>query len=99
LICECCDAACKELVEVKNDGFRVLNRKGNIFYIKPGHENLNVEKIIHKEDKFFVVEKPGKQIDEQVSAEGANVSLEQLNKVQTSKDFEEYYQNLIGNLA
>jgi len=58
-VCECGDETCFEKIVVALDEYGEIRGHGNWFVIKPGHEKLDVERIVGESDAYFVVEKDG----------------------------------------
>jgi hypothetical protein len=56
-VCECGDETCFEKIVVALDEYREIRSHGNWFAIKPGHEMLDVERIVRESDAYSVVEK------------------------------------------
>jgi hypothetical protein len=57
LVCECADVACIEQIEVTPDEYTRLRSNPTLFAIKPGHEIPDVENVIERLDRYWVVEK------------------------------------------
>jgi hypothetical protein len=58
-VCECGDETCFEKIVVAIDEYREIRGHGNWFMIRPGHEKLDVERIVGEREGFVVVEKDG----------------------------------------
>lgn len=58
-VCECGDETCFEKIVVALDEYREMRSHGNWFVIKPGHEKLDVERIVRGREGYVVVEKDG----------------------------------------
>jgi hypothetical protein len=56
-VCECGDETCFDKVSVSIEDYQQVRSRGDWFVIRPGHEKLDVEKIVRQEDGFLVVEK------------------------------------------
>jgi hypothetical protein len=56
---ECGDETCFEKIVVTPDEYREIPGHDNRFVIKPGHEKLDVERVVRERDAFLVVEKNG----------------------------------------
>lgn len=63
-ICECCDLSCVEEVSLSLDDYRHIHKDPRRFIVKPGHEVLEIEKVIDDRGAFKVVEKigPGRDV-------------------------------------
>ena len=57
LVCECGDASCIEQIEVSPDEYRRLRSEPELFAIKPGHDVANVEEVVERGDRYWVVRK------------------------------------------
>lgn len=64
--CECGRASCIETIEISPDRYAAIVRERYHFVVVPGHEDVEIERVIESEDDFLVVEKIGEareQID------------------------------------
>jgi hypothetical protein len=57
-VCECADRSCTAWIEMTADEYHRLRENPRHFLIKPSHEILEVESIVSRCDRYFVVEKP-----------------------------------------
>jgi hypothetical protein len=57
LLCECGQLDCVEQIELTHDEYRDLRADSTHFAIKPGHEILDVERIVERRPGYFVVAK------------------------------------------
>jgi hypothetical protein len=57
LLCECGQLDCIEQIELTVDEYRELRADPTHFAIKPGHEILDVERIVERRPGYFVVAK------------------------------------------
>ncbi len=57
-VCECADAGCVAWLELTNDEYRRVRENPMHFAIKPSHEVNEVETVIERTDRYYVVEKP-----------------------------------------
>ncbi|MFL5842707.1 MAG: hypothetical protein ACJ77Z_19840 [Thermoleophilaceae bacterium] len=57
-VCECADRSCTAWIEMTRDEYHRLRENPLHFAIKPSHEILDVESIIGRFERYFVVEKP-----------------------------------------
>jgi hypothetical protein len=58
-VCECGDESCFEKLTVPLDEYHEIRSHHDWFLIKPGHEKLDVERIVRQQNGFYVVEKGG----------------------------------------
>jgi hypothetical protein len=58
-VCECGDETCFEKIVVALDEYREVRRHDDWFVVKPGHEKLDVERVVRERTAFLVVEKDG----------------------------------------
>jgi len=59
LICECADAACVEPISLTYPEYETIRRIPTHFPIKPGHELVDVERVVERRERYHVVEKIG----------------------------------------
>ena len=55
--CECSRMDCDEMIELDPTEYEGVRSSSNLFVIAPGHETLEVERIIEENDRFTLVEK------------------------------------------
>ena len=55
-ICECSDPTCRAIIRMPWVEFDALHRHGNLFVVAPGHELLEVERLIAETAHYNVVE-------------------------------------------
>ena len=55
--CECSDENCLQRIAIPLDTYTKIHQQRHNFIIKPGHDVIEVEKIIKKESTFWIVEK------------------------------------------
>ncbi len=59
-VCECGNTQCTEHVRMTLEDYEAVRADPKRFFILPGHEDLEFEKIIEERDGFVIVEKlPG----------------------------------------
>jgi hypothetical protein len=68
-ICECGDEACTGRVTLTAAEYERIRADPVAFAIEPGHEILEVEEVVEKHDRYFVVRK---HAEEQVIARQAD---------------------------
>ena len=56
-VCECSNEDCAETVELSLDEYRMIRSSVNLFVINPGHECLEVDRIVEARDGVTLVEK------------------------------------------
>jgi hypothetical protein len=59
LLCECADDSCTEPLTVTLDEYKQVRAVPTHFIVSTGHVVPNVERVVHKESNYFVVEKIG----------------------------------------
>ena len=68
-VCECSDAECGDLIRLSLTQYEEVRRHGDRFFLSPGHEVLDIERIIESFDGYLVVQKVGRGRD---AAEGTD---------------------------
>jgi hypothetical protein len=65
IVCECARADCTSLVTVTDAEYEATRADGNHFIVAPGaeHVDLAIERIVVRNERFWVVEKAGKAAD------------------------------------
>ena len=58
-VCECGDETCFDKLSVPLDEYQRVRSHDNWFFVKPGHEKLDVERVVERNDDLYVVEKEG----------------------------------------
>jgi hypothetical protein len=58
-VCECGDETCFDKVTVPLSEYHGVRAHSDWFLIKPGHQKLDVERIVEAHDDYLVVEKDG----------------------------------------
>ncbi len=56
-VCECGDGACAETVDLTRAEYESVRAYGERFAIVAGHEILDVERVVERNERFTVVEK------------------------------------------
>jgi hypothetical protein len=56
-VCECADANCTHRLEVTLDEYEDVRSDGATFMLAPGHEHDDIERVIDRRGRFWVVEK------------------------------------------
>jgi hypothetical protein len=57
-ICECADRGCTLWVEMTPAEYGAVRAHQRRFLVKPTHEIPDVETVIERHDRYFVIEKP-----------------------------------------
>jgi hypothetical protein len=57
IICECGKTECIEQIELTLDAYRELRADPTRFAVKPGHELPDVERVVERHERYYVVEK------------------------------------------
>jgi hypothetical protein len=65
VVCECARADCTSLVTVTDAEYEAARADGNHFIVAPGdeHVDLKIERIVLRNERFWIVEKAGKAAD------------------------------------
>jgi hypothetical protein len=58
-ICECMDETCDQSVSLTVEEYEHIRSGSNSFFVVPGHEVRDVERILEASDRYFVVAKLG----------------------------------------
>lgn len=58
-VCECSDASCIERIQVALDDYEAVRANPRRFILKPGHEHVELERVVERRDGYLVVEKVG----------------------------------------
>src|SRR4051794_21017495 len=56
-LCECGRIGCNEIVELTTAEYEAVRADGQRFFVLPGHEILEAEKIVEDHESYLVVEK------------------------------------------
>jgi hypothetical protein len=56
-VCECGRPDCTEIVKLPLDAYQRAHEHDKHFVVRPGHEFLDVERVIEETEDYFVVEK------------------------------------------
>jgi hypothetical protein len=59
LACECMDEACTQRVAMTVGEYEAVRSDSNAFFVKPGHDVSDVEKVVREEANYVVVSKIG----------------------------------------
>ena len=58
-ICECAKADCAERLSVDVEQYRRVRERARLFFVLPGHEDPQLERVVERRPDYFVVEKTG----------------------------------------
>jgi hypothetical protein len=64
--CECGRATCVETIELESERYAAIVQERYRFVVVPGHQQPDIERVVHSEPQFLIVEKIGEareQID------------------------------------
>jgi hypothetical protein len=67
-VCECSAVDCHIAIELELDEYEAVRSLPNVFVIEPGHERLEVERVLEENDRYMLVEKTVPVDDADVSA-------------------------------
>ena len=56
-VCECSAVECLVTIDLELGEYEAVRSMPNVFVIEPGHERLEVERVIEDNDRFMLVEK------------------------------------------
>jgi hypothetical protein len=59
-VCECSQAACTDLLQVTYRTYEAVRENPRRFLVLPGHEDLQVDRVMERHKDYFVVEKVAK---------------------------------------
>src|ERR1044072_6513651 len=63
-LCECSREECTEPVSISLEEYEEVRRTATRFFVLPGHEDVNVERVVSRSEHFIIVEKIGDAADE-----------------------------------
>jgi hypothetical protein len=71
-ICECADEECTARITIAFTDYERVRRSATTFLVRPGHADLDVERVLAHHEAFEVVEKLGDagEVAEQVDPRG-----------------------------
>jgi hypothetical protein len=58
-VCECADPACAHRLNAELDDYEQVRSKATRFMLAPGHEDLEIERVVERAGEYNVVEKFG----------------------------------------
>ena len=56
-LCECGDVTCTERIEMVLSQYEAVRTRPNAFFMIPGHERLEIERVVDQPDGYMIVEK------------------------------------------
>jgi hypothetical protein len=56
-LCECSATSCIETIELTNDEYERVRARPTTFVLLPGHERRDLERVVHENERFTLVEK------------------------------------------
>ncbi len=62
-VCECGQEGCAEQLEVRHAQYESVRSDPRRFLVLPGHENTEIELVVERHQKFWVVQKVGEAAD------------------------------------
>lgn len=63
-LCECSREECKEPISISIDEYEAVRRASTRFFVLPGHEDISVESVVERSERYVVVEKVGGAAEE-----------------------------------
>jgi hypothetical protein len=58
-ICECANAGCAEQIPIDAETYRRVRAEPRLFFVRPGHEDPQLERVVERHNDYLVVEKTG----------------------------------------
>jgi hypothetical protein len=58
-VCECANAGCVEQVPIDPETYRRTRADPRLFFVRPGHEDAQLERIVERHSEYLIVEKTG----------------------------------------
>lgn len=58
-LCECADAECTEQLSIDHATYHRVRQQGRLFFLRPGHEDPQIERIVERHGEYLVVKKTG----------------------------------------
>ena len=63
-VCECADEGCVERMDLTVEEYEAIRQHPNRFPVLPGHEQLEVERVVERHRSYLVVEKTDEEAEE-----------------------------------
>jgi hypothetical protein len=69
-ICECANSDCTDQLAVDAITYRRVREQARLFFVRPGHEDPQLERVVERHEGYLVVEKTGEagEVAEQTSS-------------------------------
>jgi hypothetical protein len=58
-VCECANAACVEQIAIDDGTYSRVRAEARYFFVRPGHQDSELERVVETHVDFLVVEKTG----------------------------------------
>jgi formate-nitrite transporter family protein len=58
-VCECANAGCTEQLAIDPATYRRVREQPRLFFVRPGHEDAQLERIVERHRDYLIVEKTG----------------------------------------
>jgi hypothetical protein len=58
-VCECANADCAEQFAIDPVTYRRVRQQGRLFFVRPGHEDPQLERVVETTRDYLIVEKTG----------------------------------------
>ena len=58
-VCECANSDCTDQLAIDPETYRRVRGEARLFFVRPGHEDPQLERVVERYDDYFVVEKTG----------------------------------------
>jgi hypothetical protein len=71
ILCECADPDCTVRIRISPEAYAAIRTDGRRFIVCEGHERLDIEEVVERNDEYEVIRKRGiaGQVAEQLSDE------------------------------
>jgi hypothetical protein len=68
-VCECANAGCAEQIMIDPETYRRVRAEPRLFFVRPEHEDPQLERVVERHASYLVVEKTGEagKVAEQTS--------------------------------
>ena len=58
-VCECANAECIDKLAIDPATYRRVRQQGRLFFVRPGHEDPQLERVVERHADYLVVKKTG----------------------------------------
>ena len=58
-VCECANADCADQLAIDPATYQRVRQHARLFFVRPGHEDPQIEHVVQRREDYFVVEKKG----------------------------------------